>query len=593
MPYTSGKLKGQLTGAEIRKLIRGHNKLVSIKIPPKTDRDGLIKLIEDNGYKLDHKKQAILDSTKSRPRRPKVTLEEAKKLTKPKEKTALQKQKAKEKKEEKEIQKKKEVRQIKKEAVKKEKQLQKKKDIKDKILSTNNNRKKKMPTISTQTETPKKKQVLKLPSQKPKKVTIDKSKKPPMNTKKIEPKKVEKPKRKLKGRLTAVRDKTTEEIEKLYPQFYGEDRKLTMQTRGYISKVLSVYHKIKSIGSAEQKEKAKKVYNNFRDYRGDDKGQFHSYQMEFEEILKESPKKKENLKLPSQKPKNVTIDKSKKPPMNTKKIEPKKKEDEFKLDPNNDNSKATQLAWFEYKKLLDANKTKLEDMKINKKHGTKTYKNQYEWFRFIYQPSLQTGKGWLKKLKAVLDGKPEKKVEPKKEDTKEKKRLELVYSKKIKSIRDQISSTKQRKKIDELDQQVKNYKGDDRKFYLDIVAKMEDVLTKDKTDFNEKDQKLLDILQGYETKMEEDKKVRNNIYKQSINILGDVKQDKKLRVAILMRLGNIWEKWSKGSPISQYFTDGLGLRGKKKQIGKILIPTEKRGWGLPEDLDKYDAFIKK
>ena len=102
MPYTSGKLKGQLTAAEIRKLIRGHNKLVSIKIPPKTDRDGLIKLIEDNGYKLDHKKQSILDAKKSRPRRPKVTLDQAKELTKPKEKTALQKQKTKEKKEEKE-----------------------------------------------------------------------------------------------------------------------------------------------------------------------------------------------------------------------------------------------------------------------------------------------------------------------------------------------------------------------------------------------------------------------------------------------------------------------------------------------------------
>jgi hypothetical protein len=191
MPFTSGKLKGQLTAAEIRKLIRGHNKLVSITIPPRTNRDGLIKLIEDNGYKLDHKKQAIIDAKKSRPRRPKVTLDQAKELTKPKEKTALQKQKAKEKKEEKQIQKKKEVRQIKKEAVKKEKEVQKKKkkDIKDKLLSNNNNRKKKMPTISTQTETPKKKQVLKLPSQKPKKVTIDKSKKPPMNAKKIVPKK--------------------------------------------------------------------------------------------------------------------------------------------------------------------------------------------------------------------------------------------------------------------------------------------------------------------------------------------------------------------------------------------------------------------
>ena len=289
MPFTSGKLKGQLTAAEIRKLIRGHNKLVSIKIPPKTNRDGLIKLIEDNGYKLDHKKQMISDARKTRPRRQKITLDQAKELTKPKEKTALQKQKAKEKKEEKEIQKKKEVRQIKKEAVKKEKEVQKKKkkDIKDKLLSTDNNRKKKMPTISTQTETPKKKQVLKLPSQKPKKVTIDKSKKPPMNTKKIVPKK---------------------------------------------------------------------------------------------------------------------------------KVEPKKKEDEFKLDPNSNNSKAVQLAWFEYKKLLDANKTKLENMKIDKKHGEIIYKNEYDFFKSRYTPSQKNGTLWLKKLKAVLDEKTEKKEEPKKKE---------------------------------------------------------------------------------------------------------------------------------------------------------------------------------
>ena len=52
MPYKSGKLKGQLTAAEIRKLIRAHNKLVSIKIPPKTDRDGLIALVQKHGYKI-------------------------------------------------------------------------------------------------------------------------------------------------------------------------------------------------------------------------------------------------------------------------------------------------------------------------------------------------------------------------------------------------------------------------------------------------------------------------------------------------------------------------------------------------------------
>ena len=114
--------------------------------------------------------------------------------------------------------------------------------------------------------------------------------KPALNTKKIEPKneKKEAPKqrRKLKGRLTGVRDKTTEEIEKLYPEFYAEDRELTMRTRGYIYDVLSVYHKIKNNGTAEQKKEARKVYEDFRGYIGSDKGKFNSYKNQFEMILK-------------------------------------------------------------------------------------------------------------------------------------------------------------------------------------------------------------------------------------------------------------------------------------------------------------------
>ena len=84
MPYKAGKLKGELTSAELRKLIRAHNILVSIKIPKGTDRDGLIKLIEKNGYKIDHKNQKIVDKKTTRPRRPVITLEKAKELTKPK-----------------------------------------------------------------------------------------------------------------------------------------------------------------------------------------------------------------------------------------------------------------------------------------------------------------------------------------------------------------------------------------------------------------------------------------------------------------------------------------------------------------------------
>ena len=60
MPYKRGKLKGELTGPEIRKLIKAHNKLNTIKIPPKSKRDDLIKLVENSGYKVNHKGQNIV-----------------------------------------------------------------------------------------------------------------------------------------------------------------------------------------------------------------------------------------------------------------------------------------------------------------------------------------------------------------------------------------------------------------------------------------------------------------------------------------------------------------------------------------------------
>ena len=60
MPYKTGKLKGELTAPELRRLIKEHNKLMSIKIPPKTDRDGLLKLIEDNKYKVNHEQQKLV-----------------------------------------------------------------------------------------------------------------------------------------------------------------------------------------------------------------------------------------------------------------------------------------------------------------------------------------------------------------------------------------------------------------------------------------------------------------------------------------------------------------------------------------------------
>ena len=50
MPYLRGSLKGESKVSEIRKLVKLHNELSKIKIPPKSSRDDIIALIEKNGY---------------------------------------------------------------------------------------------------------------------------------------------------------------------------------------------------------------------------------------------------------------------------------------------------------------------------------------------------------------------------------------------------------------------------------------------------------------------------------------------------------------------------------------------------------------
>ncbi len=97
MPYKSGKLKGQLTAPELRRMIKEHNKLMSIKVPPKTDRDGLIKLINDNGYKVDHENKKLVP-TQPMKRRPNIKLPPA-----PAPKTAEEKAEAKKKKDKKKL----------------------------------------------------------------------------------------------------------------------------------------------------------------------------------------------------------------------------------------------------------------------------------------------------------------------------------------------------------------------------------------------------------------------------------------------------------------------------------------------------------
>ena len=88
-----------LSAPELVKLIKAHNKLVSITIPAKAKNDvnALVKIIEGKGYKVNHAKKRI----EPKPTRGKIiSLTEAEKVL-PKEKTEAEKQQVKKKKEEK------------------------------------------------------------------------------------------------------------------------------------------------------------------------------------------------------------------------------------------------------------------------------------------------------------------------------------------------------------------------------------------------------------------------------------------------------------------------------------------------------------
>ena len=93
MPYKTGKMKGELTTPEIRKLIKAHNVLVSIKIPKASKREDIIALVKKNGYMVDHEKQALIPKVLMK-RKPKVDMETAAKVL-PKPKTKEEKASAK------------------------------------------------------------------------------------------------------------------------------------------------------------------------------------------------------------------------------------------------------------------------------------------------------------------------------------------------------------------------------------------------------------------------------------------------------------------------------------------------------------------
>lgn len=98
------KKTGELNYFELRRLIKEHNKLMSINIPPKTNREGLINLIEKNGYTVDHKNQKLIPRVKMKrkqvvklpPPQPKKEIsEKAKKKREAKKQLAIEAQKLK------------------------------------------------------------------------------------------------------------------------------------------------------------------------------------------------------------------------------------------------------------------------------------------------------------------------------------------------------------------------------------------------------------------------------------------------------------------------------------------------------------------
>ena len=83
MPYKRGKLKGQLTTAEIRKLISAHNKLSKITIPPRSTREQIMDILDKNGFSVDHEKELLVQK---KAKKMDINLEKAKEVTKRKPK---------------------------------------------------------------------------------------------------------------------------------------------------------------------------------------------------------------------------------------------------------------------------------------------------------------------------------------------------------------------------------------------------------------------------------------------------------------------------------------------------------------------------
>jgi len=91
---------GELATAEIRTLVKAHNKLTNIYIPKGAKRADILKIIDDKGYKVDHVGKSLKPkpNTEKTVKKKTIPLVTAKAVTAPKKKSAEQVQKAEEKK---------------------------------------------------------------------------------------------------------------------------------------------------------------------------------------------------------------------------------------------------------------------------------------------------------------------------------------------------------------------------------------------------------------------------------------------------------------------------------------------------------------
>ena len=93
--YNAGTLKGEITTAEIRKLIRAHNKASSIKIPPKSSREDIIGILKNAGYMVNHEKAELRPVSKGKVQKLKVVSQKTIEKELPKPKTKEEKETAK------------------------------------------------------------------------------------------------------------------------------------------------------------------------------------------------------------------------------------------------------------------------------------------------------------------------------------------------------------------------------------------------------------------------------------------------------------------------------------------------------------------